>query len=220
MRFASTVGALKNPFVIVLLALTLTVLLSQAIWSAGIERGVGALFWFFVVWSALVHGRWPGVVAALVGAAVFDFLFVPPVHSLDYGGPTFHIVMWSMVAAAVFLSRTRSRELVAIPPRFWGEAPTGDYPNDCDRGSQRADEYLRTLAMAQQCFLLGWMVRDMVNAGRFDGPEVGFFHKISVALLGANSIQLVIPPNDDTEDDGANHRIVETDDKVVPAPVG
>ncbi len=59
---------------------------------------------------------------------------------------------------------------------------SGDHLLDCEAGAQQAQEFLRTLAKGDGHYLLGWIVRDMIESGKFSGVEIGFFGALSRAL--------------------------------------
>jgi hypothetical protein len=72
--------------------------------------------------------------------------------------------------------------------------------------------------VVREAFLLGFIARDMIARGTYGGAEAGFFHRISMALLGANALPLATL-NDHAKDADIEHRVVEVDDNVKPGAV-
>lgn len=58
----------------------------------------------------------------------------------------------------------------------WQPPRTGNYKKDCATGREIAEALMCNQGSPSD---LGWIVRSMVTAGKFDGVEVGFFHRIS-----------------------------------------
>ena len=65
--------------------------------------------------------------------------------------------------------------------------PTGDYTIDCAQGRAFADQVIREIALTGFTPKLGHTVRDMIEIGRFDGPEVGFLQRIAEYLISVDS---------------------------------
>jgi hypothetical protein len=202
------------PYVAAGLALAATIAASDLLWRAGIQRGAGALFWLLIIWTALSYGRGPGISVALVGGVLFDLLFVPELMRVDWDGLTFHVVLWSMVAAAYFLGAPRgSRGLAVQPLRFWDEPDTGDFAADCERGERRADEYHRVLTARREGFVMGLMASDMIHRGVYGAAEIGFFHRISELLMGRGAVVRRVPHHNPQNND-APLGVIEPDDEV------
>lgn len=156
----------------------------QGVHAGVFERGIGALVWVPVLASAHYFGRVPGLGAALLASTAFYFFVVLPPE-----GGAWPWSAWAALTAMMGLAvwaitarqeGARSRALVVV---FWNEAPSGDYRADCARGEMRAAEFIHRLNAERDYCLLGFMVRDMVYAGRFNGPEVGFFDRLSTRLM-------------------------------------
>jgi hypothetical protein len=82
----------------------------------------------------------------------------------------------------------RARKLAAGRGRdFWTVKETGDYLVDYEAGERLAEQFLRYLNLDPDIGLglsvLGWIARDMIAKGRFEGLEVGFFYRVSRACL-------------------------------------
>jgi hypothetical protein len=188
--------------------------------QAGIHRGYGVLFWLVVIGSALWLGLWPSVYAAALSALSFDYFFVPPTGVLEFSAPLVFFVT-GMVLAAIAISyamqRQATRALVTTG-KFWQGPHTDDWFADSDAGNRQGKEYLIRLVIAREAFLLGLMAREMIQRGIYGGAEAGFFHRISLALLGTNVLAAAV--DDYAQDADLQHRIVKVDDDVKPGPVG
>jgi hypothetical protein len=188
--------------------------------QAGIQRGYGALFWLIVVGSALWLGLWPAIYAAVLSALTFDYFFVPPLRVLDISAPlVFIATAQTLVAIAVSYAMQRKATVALMTTgKFWQGPHTEDWCADSDVGGRQAKEYLLRLTIAREAFLLGLMARDMIQRGIYGGAEAGFFHRISLALLGTNVLAAAV--DDYAHDANMEHRIVGVDDDVKPSPVG
>jgi hypothetical protein len=124
-----------------------------------------------------------------------------------------------LVAAAISYAMQRQATVALVTTgKFWHGAHTGDWCTDSDDGNRQGDEYLLRLVIAREAFLLGLMARDMIRRGTYGGAEAGFFHRISLALLGANVIATTL--DHDAHHADVQHRIVKVDNDVKPGPVG
>ncbi len=74
------------------------------------------LFLLVVVLVALAGGMWPAVTAAVLGFALLNFFFTPPLHTLTVARPenvvalTVYVLVAVMVSAVVDLAARRTRE--------------------------------------------------------------------------------------------------------------
>jgi hypothetical protein len=188
--------------------------------QTGISRGYGALFWLVVVGAALCFGLGPAVYAAVLSALSFDFFFVPPVGVLEFSAPLVFVATAQLLVAIAICYAMQRQATVALVTtgKFWQGPHTDDWCADSDVGGRQANEYLLRLTIAREAFLLGLMVRDMIERGTYGGAEAGFFHRISLALLCTNV--LATAADHYTRDTDAQHRIVKVDDDVKPGPVG
>lgn len=69
------------------------------------------------------------------------------------------------------------------PGKAWAPQRTGDYETDCALGRKCASEFAEFASASDANSLLGVIVSDMVEDGRFTGLEVGFFAGISILLM-------------------------------------
>jgi hypothetical protein len=193
----------------------------QGMEQAGIHRGYGALFWLVVVGSALWLGMGPSLYAAVLSAVTFDFFFVPPQGLLALNAPLLFVASGKLIVAFA-ISHTMRRQqstAMAVSGQFWQGGEGADWCADSDAGGHKGDDYLLRLTAAREGFLLGFIARDMIARGTYGGAEAGFFHRISMALLGANSLPLAAL-NDHAKNADMEHRVVEVDDDVKPRAVG
>jgi two-component system sensor histidine kinase KdpD len=70
--------------------------------SSGISLAT-MLFLSLAVGVALVAGRWPAVVAAVAGALLLNYFFIPPIHTLDVASGTdlWALLVFTLTAVAV-----------------------------------------------------------------------------------------------------------------------
>lgn len=192
----------KYPYITVACAVAGIVGLCELIVRiGGVQRGFGALFWLPVIWAPRVTGTRPGLFAAVLATCAFYYFFVP--LAAPYSAYFFGLAMMLAVMAgvAVYLgSFAKVRYLVLLPPRYWNEEESGDYWKDCMRGEQRARMFSGELDTAREMFMLGWIVRDMIDKGRYGGVEVGFFHRLSLNLM--SGLARSVPLLDDDAQDG------------------
>jgi hypothetical protein len=219
MRLRALSARIASPYIAVTLAVAAVATFCYAmVVYGGVERGLGALFWLVVIWSALRFGLWPGIWAAVSAAAANDFLLIPPRYTLSVGLPT-TIITAAFLISVIYLAAQRQARALVVVPRFWNEQETGNYWKDCAHGERRAQEFMRVLRARQEGFMMGLMVRDMIRSGRFGGIEVGFFHRISATLQGRDLLRLVPTADHDTEDLGPQHGVVEAEDEIEPLAV-
>jgi two-component system sensor histidine kinase KdpD len=78
-------------------------------------RAIGMCFLFLISLLSLFVGRGPVLVAALFSAAIWNFLFIPPLFTLSISNPTdlFLVMLYFIVAlvAGTLTSRIRARDL-------------------------------------------------------------------------------------------------------------
>lgn len=185
----------------------------------GISRGYGALFWLIVVGSALWLGLWPAIYAAVLSALTFDYFFVPPQGVLEVNAPLVFVATGQILVAVAICYALRRQAAVALVTtgKYWRGAHTDDWCADSDDGNRQGGEYLLRLTIAREAFLLGLMAREMIQRGVYGGAEAGFFHRISLALLGTD---VLTAADHHAHDANVQHRIIEVDDDVKPRPVG
>jgi hypothetical protein len=190
----------------------------HALEQAGVHRGYGALFFLIVVGAALCFGLWPALYAAVLSAGTFDYFFVPPA-GLEINAPLAFVAVTQMLIAAAISYATRRQATLALVKtgKYWQGPHTDDWCADSDAGNRQGSEYLLHLIVAREAFLLGLMARDMIERGIYGGAEAGFFHRISLALLGTNV--LITAVDDYAHHADVQHRIVNVDDDVKPGPV-
>ncbi len=89
--------------------------------------------------------------------------------------------------------------------RFWVVEPTGQWAADVVVGEEYARLFLNRVQAKERRPLLGWIVRDMIAAGRYSGIEAGFLSGVTVpppSLLIAQ---------DNADDHGIDSGVVERD---------
>ncbi len=82
---------------------------------------VALVFLTVVVAAALAGGRWPGLLAAIGGAAWFDLAFIPPYRSLDITAKddaelTFTLLVMGLVVVELVMLRRRLEGRLTPPP--------------------------------------------------------------------------------------------------------
>lgn len=70
----------------------------------------------------------------------------------------------------------------ALPVSFWTVRATGDQGRDRELGRDLAAKALACMQEERLPALLTWVVRDMVEAGRFGGVEAGFLAAVAEAV--------------------------------------
>ena len=66
------------------------------------------LFLLAVVVATIAFGRGPGVTASLLSVALFDFFFVPPIHSLSVADAQYLLTLAVMLAVALIIAHLMS----------------------------------------------------------------------------------------------------------------
>lgn len=93
-------------------------------------------------------------------------------------------------------------------------ARTGDFIADCGLGTLFAQQFVTWMRTTNEPFRLGWLAKEMVEAGRFEGVEVGFWRAIANMLLDS------VPVFDNNPEDFDTDRpVVEMVSEVGTAPV-
>lgn len=70
---------------------------------------------------------------------------------------------------------------------FWRVHPSGELTSDIRRGASFTRHALAYMRRFDFPPLLGWIVRDMIAKGRFDGLEIGFLRLIATAIMNETS---------------------------------
>jgi len=117
-RFSLTLLYLRNSL-LAILAVAATTIPLFLIGRATLGEAVIALVYLVpVVWSANRWGQVPGIVAALVAALAFDFLFIPPFYTFTVGSLEGWLVLVIFLGVAIVVvdriqaSLTKAREAV------------------------------------------------------------------------------------------------------------
>jgi Domain of unknown function (DUF4118) len=181
----------------------------------GVGRGLGAIVWLPVLGVAYVFGWRFGLFAAALAVTGFFYVCVEPYHALTLSAAdlTAEAALTFSMAFAVFVVAHRQRPQVALGALavvFWRELPTDDFMADCGRGEMRAERFCVTLLSEKDTAVLGLMVRDMIHAGRYDGPVIGFFDHLSRLFIhrAAPVIALGAPrQNADDNADDADRKV-------------
>ncbi len=66
---------------------------------------------------------------------------------------------------------------------WWNVPTTGDYSQDCNMGKWMAEAYLAEMHRKPEHWLLGSIVKNMVEAGAADGHVIGFMTRLSYRLM-------------------------------------
>lgn len=202
------------------LTIALFVIAGKVLLALGLVKSVYASP--FVVISALMANRVclrAGLVAATLSVLVHEFFFSAPYHELNL--PTAEqafaylsnfVVAWA-VARKIPIDpyRRPAPSLQSLPftcsddtridRRFWVVDSTDDWPDDCHLGSEYGRIYLDHLS-AGYAPPLGWIIRDMIKAGRYTGVEAGFSAALGHAAAGGAGPSwrpLSIPTDDDPD---------------------
>lgn len=183
--------------------------------TLGDQRGMRAVFYLVPVAIARLYGRWQGVLAAVLSALALDLFFIQPLFTLgpDTGGL---LVRMATMLASVALVASRSSTTPANGRRrFWGAESSGDYERDVEEGTHRGERLVRDLRLQGDHYVLGWMVREMVQGGRFGGIEVGFCEAVAKACAGS-----ALLGHDLAQDLDREAGVVETKGPIQSRPVG
>lgn len=104
-RGSSFAGALG----IVGVALGLAFLLQRTVAASSI----GMVFLTAVLASAITYGLWPSLCAAFLGALAYNFLFLPPLYSLDIADPENLVALFIFSVVAVVAANLAARARAA-----------------------------------------------------------------------------------------------------------
>lgn len=69
----------------------------------------GMLFLVVVVWTATREGLWLSIYSAVLCALLFDYYFLPPVHTFTLAGPREWVGLFAFVASSVVAGRVAER---------------------------------------------------------------------------------------------------------------
>ncbi len=72
-------------------------------------QGIDLLFLVPVIASALFFGRWPSIAAALLAGTLYNFLFVPPVHTFNIYDPRNVVTVFILIAVGLVTSQLAVR---------------------------------------------------------------------------------------------------------------
>ncbi|MDO9437228.1 DUF4118 domain-containing protein [Hydrogenophaga sp.] len=86
-------------------ACVLTALLATPLREVLERSNIVMLFLLTVVGVALAKGRGPAVLAAFLGVALFDFLFVPPIHDFAVGDVEYLVTFGVMLVVALVVGQ-------------------------------------------------------------------------------------------------------------------
>lgn len=66
---------------------------------------------------------------------------------------------------------------------FWSVEPTGDFDTDSATGQEYGVKFCEHVTkFPRGSFMLGWIVRDMIEGGEFGRIEISFLYVVSTAL--------------------------------------
>ena len=185
-----------------ILALALAVMAGKFILATGLVKSIYASP--FVALSALIANRVclrAGLLTAALSVITHEFFFAAPYHQLNW--PTQE---QALAYAANFLAAYAVARRVPMPPPrgpsslgahglpfavipaadaprvFWVAESDGDWVRDADVGQEYGRIYLEQMR-AGYAPPLGWIIRDMIAAGRYGGVEAGFCSTVALALV-------------------------------------
>lgn len=199
MRQTGVIGGLfASPFVLATAIVALTYGRTAAVMSALI--GIGAFHCWGLGNDALLE--WPRNEEWMAHATLLVTAIILPRYSISadcndaapYHGP--------LPFAAVGTERN-----------WWSVEASGEWQYDCRVGAEYARLYAERMSKGNAP-PLAWIVRDMVQAGRYTGVEAGFVSAISQGLTTAASCSHDNPGNRHW-----HGRIVHADSQVVPLAV-
>lgn len=75
-----------------------------------------------------------------------------------------------------------ARVHLGLPTVLWDVAPTSDYEADNRRGADYAETLVAFMREAEMPSLLGQVIKAMGKSGQWSGVEVGFTHRLAIAL--------------------------------------
>lgn len=177
-----------------------------------------------VVIASMQHGSASGYICAALSAISFNLFFVQPVMVMTWPTNEEWSAYASMFAAAFAIDRMRPKaepksahssfkgRLPFVRDRrrnddndqrsFWDVQPINVWIEDCRVGDEYGRLYLNRLCSCGAP-LLGWIIADMVKAGRYTGIEAGFVGAIAAAIPKQGGAQVLITQDnaDDLERD-------------------
>lgn len=194
-----------------------TVLATRALIDvAGEQNGIKALFYVAPLVVARLVGRFPGITAAVLSAAAMEYFIYGHADTFAPDWVGWWVRMASMIGAVLIVPERPARAPRGSAGRtFWTARPSGDYARDVADGAQRGQTFLLQLRGTGETHMLGWIVRDMIRAGRFGGQEIGFLEAIAVASRRAALLPHHLPQHFDREG-----RVIEPDLPVEAGAVG
>jgi two-component system sensor histidine kinase KdpD len=145
-----------------------TVLVQLTSGSSGVSLAT-MLFLSLSVVVALVAGRWPALVAAIAGALLLNYFFIPPTHTLDVASGT---DLWALVVFA--LTAVAVSAVVDAAARGRAEA-------------RAAEQEAGTLAMLNR----------QVLGGEYDVPELLALARDTFGARDADLVTAEPVPRDD-----------------------
>ena len=102
----------KRPYLKSVLLIAFTGCLAHLLRSlhlADAEANTVMLFLATVTWTAFRYGRGPSVLASIVSVVVFDFFFVPPLHTFVVADAQYVVTFGVMLAMGLIVSSLTSR---------------------------------------------------------------------------------------------------------------
>jgi len=92
------------------------------------------------------------------------------------------------LAGLPFVAPRSVRGSQPFPRDFWAvEVVSDNYTQECERGEAFARLALDHMCETHAPPLLGWIVSDMIDKGRFSGVEIGFLRVFAVAAMRSAS---------------------------------
>lgn len=177
-------------------------------YSALINRFYASPLVVAIAVASVRHGVRGGLVAALFSAAIWNCVFVPPAWAWNLPTPDEWMAYGAMLGAALvglaapreqdqtpppiveidrerlpFQATRRDKSNGSSAPCWWDVSVADVWHEDCQVGAEYGRIFVDAVRARQATPMLGWIVRDMIKAGRFTGVECGFLSGVSAAIL-------------------------------------
>ena len=137
-----------------------------------------------------------GLACAATSIAGHNYFFV---NGIGWGQPpTAQVVAYMAMLAVTAVGVGAPHDAVTVEPEgrphgpqvfpwavggcHWAVAPSGDWARDCEVGAEYGRIFVEDWQADARGPKLGWIVADMIKAGRYTGIEAGFLRRITESI--------------------------------------